>query len=64
MAQYGTTITDIEIPFGRMVAIILRWMFASLVASLVLGLFFFAIAALITVVSGGNIADLLKQIPR
>jgi hypothetical protein len=64
MAQYGTTITDIDIPFGRTVAILLRWMFASVIASLVLGLLIFAIVAIVTVLTGGSVAELLKQFPR
>tara|TARA_R110000850_G_scaffold9033_18_gene33362 strand:- start:848 stop:1063 length:216 start_codon:yes stop_codon:yes gene_type:complete len=41
----STTITNIDIPFGRMVAIILKWMLASIPAMLLL----YAVMAVISV---------------
>ena len=43
MEQHETTITDIRIPFGRMVAIILKWMLASIPAILLMYLILFGI---------------------
>ena len=38
-------ITDIDIPFGRMVGLALMWMLASLPAALVAGLILWAVAS-------------------
>ncbi|NLX27267.1 MAG: hypothetical protein GXY61_15115 [Lentisphaerae bacterium] len=43
MTDQNTTITDIRIPFGRMVAIILKFMLASIPAILILYLIIFVI---------------------
>ena len=43
MEKQETVITDIQIPFGRMVSIILKWMLASIPAILLLYLVFFGI---------------------
>lgn len=64
MAQYGTTITDIDIPFTRVVAILLRWMLASLLASLIFSIFLVAVVALVTVLTGGSLPSLLRMLPR
>ena len=46
MVEQKTTITDIQIPFGRMVAIILKWMLASIPAIICMYLIIFTIALL------------------
>jgi len=60
MEQHETTITDIRIPFGRMVAIILKWMLASIPAILLMYLIMFGI--LLVFAGGlGGFAALLSQ---
>tara|TARA_R110002096_G_scaffold23303_3_gene74236 strand:- start:2703 stop:2969 length:267 start_codon:yes stop_codon:yes gene_type:complete len=51
-----TTITDVRIPFGRMVAIILKWMLASIPAILLLYAVMAVISILMLVLFGGAIA--------
>ena len=58
--EQETTITDIRIPFGRMVAIILKWMLASIPAILLMYLIMFAVALIFGVGLGGC-AALLSQ---
>lgn len=60
MEQHETTITDIRIPFGRMVAIILKWMLASIPAILLMYLIMFGIMLVFGVGLGGC-AALLSQ---
>ena len=60
MEQHETTITDIRIPFGRMVAIILKWMLASIPAILLMYLIMFGIM-LIFAGGIGGFAALLSQ---
>jgi len=48
-----TTITDINIPFGRMVAIILKWMLASIPAILLMYLLLGIIALIFMAIFGG-----------
>jgi hypothetical protein len=50
MADQNTTITDIRIPFGRMVAIILKIMLASIPAIILMYIIIFGI---IIAVGGG-----------
>jgi hypothetical protein len=50
MADQNTTITDIRIPFGRMVAIILKFMLASIPAIILMYIIIFGI---IIAVGGG-----------
>ncbi len=47
------TVTDIDIPFGRMIGIILKLMLASIPAILLFYLVFFGIALLIGIFFGG-----------
>ena len=60
MEQDKTTITDIRIPFGRMVAIILKFMIASIPALILMYLVMFIIALIFT---GGleGLAALMTQ---
>jgi hypothetical protein len=47
------TVTDIDIPFGRMIGIILKLMLASIPAILLFYLVFFGIAILFSAFFGG-----------
>lgn len=60
MEQHETTITDIRIPFGRMVAIILKWMLASIPAMILMYLVMFIIM-LIFAGGLGGLAALMFQ---
>jgi hypothetical protein len=60
MEQHETTITDIRIPFGRMIAIILKWMLASIPAILLMYLIMFGIM-FIFVGGLGGFAALMSQ---
>ncbi len=51
-----TTITDIDIPFGRLVAIMLKMMLASIPAILILYALMFAFALILMAVFGGGAA--------
>lgn len=53
-----TTITDINIPFGRMVAIILKWMFASIPAILLMYLIMGIFALIMMALFGSAIYGL------
>ena len=58
-APHRVTIADIQIPFWRMVAIIIKWTFASIPAVIIISLIFGIIAAVV----GGGIVALLGNIP-
>ena len=60
MEEHKITITDIRIPFGRMVAIILKWMLAAIPAILLMYLIIFGIALIFGIGLGGC-AALLSQ---
>ncbi len=64
MAQFGNTITDIDIPFSRIVAIQLKWMLATIPTLIVMSMLLFLIAALITLITGGGIAGVLELLPK
>jgi hypothetical protein len=51
-----TTIKDIDIPFGRLVAIMLKMMLASIPAILILYALMFAFALILMAVFGGGAA--------
>ena len=53
MNENKVTLTDIDIPFGRMVGIILKFMLASIPAVLLLYLVIFGIALLFGLGLGG-----------
>jgi hypothetical protein len=53
-----TTITDIDIPFGRLVVIILKTMLASIPAIILFYALFIALALIIMAVFGGGAAFL------
>ena len=60
MDEQNTVITDIQIPFGRMVAIILKWMLASIPAMILMYLIMFGIMIIFAGGLGGC-AALLSQ---
>ena len=60
MDEQKTVITDIQIPFGRMIAIILKWMLASIPAIILMYLVIFGIM-LIFAGGLGGLAALLSQ---
>ena len=60
MEEHKITITDIRIPFGRMVAIILKFMLAAIPAILLMYLIIFGMALIFGVGLGGCVA-LLSQ---
>jgi len=60
MDEQKTVITDIQIPFGRMIAIILKFMLAAIPAILLLYLVIFGIMLIFGVGLGGC-AALLSQ---
>ena len=53
MEEKETVITDIRIPFGRMVAIILKWMLASIPAMLLMYLVMLAVLLTLGIGLGG-----------
>ena len=53
----GVTITDVDIPFWRMVSILIKWVFAALVAYIVIMLIVAAIAIVIALVMGSMAGD-------
>jgi hypothetical protein len=60
MEEQKVTITDVDIPFGRMIAIILKWMLAAIPAIILMYLIIFGIALIFGVGLGGC-AALLSQ---
>lgn len=50
MDEQRTVITDVQIPFGRMIAIILKWMLASIPAIL---LMYFIMFIIMLILAGG-----------
>ena len=59
-APHRTAIVDIDIPFWRMVAIIIKWTFAAIPAVIIVSIIFGIIGALI---GGGLMAILGTSIP-
>ena len=51
-APHRVSIADIDIPFWRMVAIIIKWAFASIPAIIIVSIIFTIIGALLGVVVG------------
>jgi hypothetical protein len=58
-APHRVSIADVEIPFWRMVAIIIKWTFAAIPAMIILSIIFGIIGAII----GGGIFAMLGNIP-
>jgi hypothetical protein len=51
-APHRVSIADVDIPFWRMVAIIIKWAFASIPAIIIVSIIFTIIGALVGVVVG------------
>ena len=58
-APHRVSIADVEIPFWRMVAIIIKWTFAAIPAMIILSILFGIIGAII----GGGLFAMLGNIP-
>ena len=58
-APHRVAIADIDIPFWRMVAIIIKWTFASIPALIIISIIF----AILGAVVGGGIWAMLGSIP-
>ena len=58
-----TTVTDIDIPFGRLVAIILKVMLASIPAIILFYIIFFCVAMVFMLVFGGGALLFHHQLP-
>ena len=58
-APHRVAIADVQIPFWRMVAIIIKWTFAAIPAMIILSIIFGIIGAII----GGGIFAMLGNIP-
>jgi len=58
-APHRVTIADIEIPFWRMVAIIIKWTLASIPAVIIISIIFGIIGAVV----GGGLMAILGNIP-
>jgi hypothetical protein len=63
-ASTPTTITDINIPFGRLVMIMVKFMFASIPALILFYAFIFIIMMLFMLVFGGGAALLQHLVPQ
>ena len=58
-APHRVSIADVEIPFWRMVAIIIKWTIAAIPAMIILSIIFGIIGAII----GGGLFAMLGNIP-
>ena len=58
-APHRVAIADVDIPFWRMVAIIIKWTFAAIPAMIILSIIFGIIGAVI----GGGLFAMLGNIP-
>ncbi len=59
VAPHRVSIANVEIPFWRMVAIIIKWTFAAIPAMIILSIIFGIIGAVI----GGGLFAMLGNIP-
>jgi hypothetical protein len=58
-APHRVSIADVEIPFWRMVAIIIKWTFAAIPAVIIMSIIFGIIGAIL----GGGMIAMLGNIP-
>ena len=58
-APHRVSIADVEIPFWRMVAIMIKWTFAAIPALIIVSIIFGIIGAIL----GGGLVALLGNIP-
>ena len=56
MNHFGGTISDIDIPFGRLIVIMLRLLLAYAIACLIFAILILALFAIVTVATGGDLA--------
>lgn len=64
MDEQKTVITDVQIPFGRMIVIILKWMLASIPAILVMYLIMFGFMLIFMLIFGvglGGLSAIMAQ---
>jgi hypothetical protein len=59
VAPHRVAIADIQIPFWRLVVIMIKWMFAAIPALII----FWLIVGLITLAFWGTVIGLITQIP-
>ena len=59
VAPHRISIVDVEIPFWRMVTLIIKWTFASIPAIIIISIIFAVIGA----VFGGIIAAIIGHVP-
>ena len=59
VAPHRVSIADIDIPFWRMVAIIIKWTFAAIPAVIIVSIIFGIIGAIV----GGGMMAILGSIP-
>ena len=59
VAPHRVAIADVDIPFWRMVAIIIKWTFAAIPAMIILSIIFGIIGAIL----GGGLMAILGHVP-
>jgi hypothetical protein len=59
-APHRVAIADIDIPFWRMVAILIKWAIAAIPATIVISIIFGVIAAIVGLVFGGMFGGMGK----
>ena len=57
-APHRVSIADVEIPFWRMVAIIIKWAFAAIPAAIIISIIFALISIAIGAIFGGFLGGL------
>jgi hypothetical protein len=60
-APHRVAIADIDIPFWRMVAILIKWAIAAIPATIVLSIIFGVIAMLVGLVFGGMFGGMMGK---
>jgi hypothetical protein len=60
-APHRVAIADIDIPFWRMVAILIKWAFAAIPATIVISIIFGVIAAILGLVFGGMFGGMMGK---
>ena len=60
-APHRVAIADIDIPFWRMVAILIKWAIAAIPATIVISIIFGIIAAIIGLVFGGMFGGMMGK---
>jgi hypothetical protein len=60
-APHRVAIADIDIPFWRMVAILIKWAIAAIPATIVISIIFGVIAAILGLVFGGMFGGMMGK---